>query len=62
MAIGQLLVLCHADPRRYAHKHCHSSDVNDAVQESLLIISRNIKGLKAAGVRRAAYSISIASN
>lgn len=48
VAIGRLLAVCQADARRYAHKHCQVSDVDDAVQESLLIISRKIKGLKAA--------------
>jgi RNA polymerase sigma factor (sigma-70 family) len=47
-AIGHLLAVCQADARRYAHKHCQVSDVDDAVQESLLIISRKINGLKAA--------------
>ncbi|MBE7942175.1 MULTISPECIES: sigma-70 family RNA polymerase sigma factor [Ramlibacter] len=47
-AIGQLLAVCQADARRYARRHCHASDVDDAVQESLLTISRKVKGLKAA--------------
>lgn len=47
-AIGRLLAVCQADARRYARKHCHASDVDDAVQESLLTISRKVKGLKAA--------------
>lgn len=47
-AISQLLAVCQADVRRYAYKHCHASDVDDAVQESLLIISRKVKGMKAA--------------
>jgi len=47
-AVSRLLAVCQADARRYAYKHCQSSDVDDAVQESLLIISRKIKGLKAA--------------
>ncbi|CAB3631270.1 RNA polymerase sigma factor [Achromobacter pestifer] len=46
-AITRLLAVCQADARRYAYKHCHASDVDDAVQESLLIISRKVKGLKA---------------
>ncbi|SCC93188.1 RNA polymerase, sigma-24 subunit, ECF subfamily [Thiomonas sp. X19] len=46
-AIGRLLALCQADARRYARKHCQVSDVDDAVQESLLAISRKVKGLKA---------------
>lgn len=48
VAIGRLLTVCQADARRYARKHCHVSDVDDAVQESLMIISRKVKGLKAA--------------
>lgn len=47
-AIDRLLAVCQADVRRYARKHCQDSDVDDAIQESLLIISRKVKGLKAA--------------
>jgi RNA polymerase sigma factor (sigma-70 family) len=47
-AIDRLLVVCQADARRYARRHCHASDVDDAVQETLLTISRKVKGLKAA--------------
>ncbi len=47
-AISRLLTVCQADARRYARRHCHASDVDDAVQESLLTISRKVKGLKAA--------------
>lgn len=47
-AITRLLALCQADARRYARRHCHISDVDDAVQESLMILSRKVKGLKAA--------------
>jgi acetyl-CoA acetyltransferase family protein len=47
-ALSRLLAVCAADARRYARRHCHASDVDDAVQESLLIVSRKIKGLKAA--------------
>lgn len=47
-AISDLLAVCQADIRRYAYKHCYASDVDDAVQESLLIVSRKIKGLKVA--------------
>jgi RNA polymerase sigma factor (sigma-70 family) len=47
-AIARLLAVCQADARRYAYRHCHASDVDDAVQESLLVISRKVKGLKAA--------------
>jgi RNA polymerase sigma factor (sigma-70 family) len=48
VAISRLLAACQADARRYAYKHCQASDIDDAVQESLLIISRKVKGLKAA--------------
>ncbi|MFZ6654117.1 RNA polymerase sigma factor [Undibacterium sp. TJN19] len=47
LAIARLLALCQADARRYARRHCHASDVDDAVQESLLIISRKVGGLQA---------------
>ncbi len=47
-AIEKLLAVCQADARRYAYRHCQASDVDDAVQESLLTISRKIKGLKVA--------------
>ncbi len=46
-AIEQLLAVCQADARRYAYKHCQASDVDDAVQEALLTISRKLGGLKA---------------
>ncbi|MDE2076076.1 MAG: sigma-70 family RNA polymerase sigma factor [Burkholderiales bacterium] len=47
-AISRLLAVCQADARRYARRHCHASDVDDAVQESLLTVSRKVTGLKAA--------------
>lgn len=47
-AIARLLAVCHADARRYARRHCHASDVDDAVQESLIVISRKVSGLKSA--------------
>nr|WP_198982297.1 RNA polymerase sigma factor [Herbaspirillum sp. ASV7] len=47
-AISRLLAVCQADARRYARRHCQASDVDDAVQESLLIISRKVGSLKAA--------------
>lgn len=46
-AIDQLLTTCQIRVRRYARKHCEASDVDDAVQETLLVISRKIKALKA---------------
>ena len=47
-ATERLLAVCQADARRYARKHCHASDIDDAVQETLLVISRKVRGLKAA--------------
>lgn len=47
-AIAGLLAVCQADARRYAYRHCKASDVDDAVQESLLVIVRKVRGLKAA--------------
>ena len=46
-AVGRLLAVCQVDARRYAYKHCRASDVDDAVQESLLIIARRIQALRA---------------
>lgn len=46
-AIGRLLAVCQADARRYAWRNCQAGDVDDAVQESLLIIARKVHGLKA---------------
>lgn len=46
-AIEQLLTTCQIRVRRYARKHCEASDVDDAVQETLLVISRKIRALKA---------------
>ena len=47
-SVERLLAVCQADARRYAHRHCQASDVDDAVQEALLTLSRKVKGLKAA--------------
>ena len=47
-SIERLLTVCQADARRYARRHCHASDVDDAVQEALLTISRKVSGLRAA--------------
>ena len=47
-SIARLLAVCQADARRYARRQCHASDVDDAVQETLLTISRKVKELKAA--------------
>lgn len=47
-AIAGLLAACQTDARRYAWRHCRASDVDDAVQESLLVVVRKVRGLKAA--------------
>lgn len=47
-AVARLLAVCQADARRYARRHCHASDIDDAVQESLMIVARRVRGLKAA--------------
>lgn len=48
VAIHALLGACQADARRYAYRHCHASDIDDAVQETLLLIARKIHALRAA--------------
>ncbi len=47
-ALNQLLLVCQTDARRYAGRHCAASDIDDAVQETLLVLSRKVKGLRAA--------------
>jgi len=47
LAIAGLLKVCQADARRYAYRHCQVSDIDDAVQESLMIVARKVGGLKA---------------
>jgi RNA polymerase sigma factor (sigma-70 family) len=46
-AIDQLLAVCQPDIRRYAQRNCLISDVDDAIQESLLILSRRVSSLRA---------------
>ena len=48
VAIGLLLASCQADIRRYARRHCVASDIDDAVQETLLVVARKVSGLRAA--------------
>ncbi len=48
VAFNRLLLVCQTDARRYARRHCGASDIDDAVQETLLILSRKVKGLRAA--------------
>ena len=45
-ALDLLLRLCQPDLRRYAYRHCLMADVDDAIQESLLIVSRKIATLQ----------------
>ncbi|WP_028103437.1 RNA polymerase sigma factor [Pseudoduganella violaceinigra] len=45
-ALAQLLAVCQPDIRRYARRHCLISDVDDAVQEVLLLMSRRLSSLK----------------
>lgn len=47
-AIERLLQACQPDIRRYAYRHCLMSDVDDAVQETLLIVMRRIRSLRVA--------------
>lgn len=46
-AIERLLIACQPDIRRYAQRNCLISDVDDAIQESLLILSRKVGSLRA---------------
>jgi RNA polymerase sigma factor (sigma-70 family) len=46
-ALDRLLQICQPDVRRYAYRHCLMSDVDDAVQETLLIIARRLQSLRA---------------
>lgn len=45
-AMEQLLRACRPDVRRYAQRHCLISDVDDAVQESLLLLARRLRSLR----------------
>lgn len=45
-ALSRLLALCQPDIRRYARRNCLVSDIDDAVQEVLLVMSRRLPTLK----------------
>ncbi|MFO1388644.1 RNA polymerase sigma factor [Cellvibrio sp.] len=45
-ALQKLLEHWYPDLRRYAQKHCQASYVDDAVQETLLVMSRKIKAVR----------------
>lgn len=44
-AIACVLRLCQPDVRRYAQRHCLISDIDDAVQETLLVLARKLHQL-----------------
>lgn len=45
-ALDHLLRICQPDIRRYALRHCLISDVDDAVQETLLIVVHRLRSLR----------------
>jgi len=45
-ALAQLLRLCQPDIRRYAQRNCLIGDVDDAVQEALLVLSRKLSSVR----------------
>ncbi|HUW28644.1 MAG TPA: sigma-70 family RNA polymerase sigma factor [Sulfuriferula sp.] len=45
-ALDRLLQVCQPDIRRYAQRNCLMSDVDDAVQETLLILSRRVQSVR----------------
>ncbi|CAN7641569.1 sigma-70 family RNA polymerase sigma factor [Pseudoduganella sp. LjRoot289] len=45
-ALAQLLRLCQPDIRRYARRSCLAGDIDDAVQEALLVLSRRLASLR----------------
>lgn len=47
-ALDRLLAECQSDARRYALRHCVTSEIDDAVQETLLIVARRLRALKKA--------------
>lgn len=46
-ALERLVAAAQPDARRYAWRHCHASDVDDAVQESLQRVWRHAGALRA---------------
>ena len=47
VALDRLLQVCQPDIRRYAQRNCLMSDVDDAVQETLIILSRHVHSVRA---------------
>ena len=42
-ALDRLLVECRSDVRRYALRDCATSEVDDAMQETLLVVARHVR-------------------
>lgn len=47
-AISELLVVCQPDIRRYARQTCKSQDVDDAVQDAMIVLYRQVGTLRVA--------------
>lgn len=45
-ALDRLLEICQIDVRNYARIHCRAADVEDAAQETLLAVTKDLKKLK----------------
>jgi RNA polymerase sigma factor (sigma-70 family) len=48
VALDRLLAECRFDARRYALRHCVTSEIDDAVQETLLVVAQRLGTLKSA--------------
>jgi RNA polymerase sigma factor (sigma-70 family) len=48
-ALERVLQLCRPNLQRYAALNCRAADAEDAVQESLLIVLRQVSGLRSIG-------------
>ena len=45
-ALDTLLRLCRPDVRRYAQRHCLTSDVDDAAREALMVLARKLQSVR----------------
>jgi RNA polymerase sigma factor (sigma-70 family) len=45
-ALERLMAVCMPDLQRYARRNCQSDDIEEAVQDALWILYRNVSGLK----------------
>jgi RNA polymerase sigma factor (sigma-70 family) len=45
-ALTLLLAECQSDARRYAMRHCVTSEIDDAMQEALIVVTRHVRSLK----------------